>query len=71
MTKQSHATLLKKNDVRERTKLSNSTLYNLMADGLFPCSIQVGPRSVRWVEAEVQAFIEQCIDTRDGKKVPK
>lgn len=71
MTKQSQATLLKKSEVIERTKLSSSTLYNLMGEGSFPCSIQVGPRAVRWVEMEVQAFIDQCISTRDGKKVPK
>lgn len=65
MVKQLQVALLRKKEVIERTKLCSSTLYNLMGDGAFPRPIQVGPRAVRWIEAEVQAYIEQCIHSRN------
>jgi prophage regulatory protein len=41
--------------------ISSSTLRNLIADGLFPRAIQLGPRSVGFVEDEVQAVVSARI----------
>lgn len=43
--------------VKARCGLSRSTLYNRMAAGEFPCSVALGPRSVGWVESEIDAWI--------------
>lgn len=37
----------------EHTQLSRSTIYNLLAAGLLPPPIQLGPRAKRWPLAEV------------------
>ncbi|WP_235944328.1 MULTISPECIES: helix-turn-helix transcriptional regulator [Variovorax] len=56
---------MRKHEVLRRTGLSNSSLYLLMADGRFPRPVRLGPRTVRWVEREVQNFIEGCVAGRD------
>ena len=49
-------------EVSARTGLSRSRLYHSMADGTFPLSIAIGERSIGWVEAEVDAWVDACID---------
>jgi prophage regulatory protein len=56
--------LLKKAEVLAKVKCSNSGLYNLMKTG-FPKPVRLGPRTVRWIEAEVDAFIAGCIRSRE------
>jgi prophage regulatory protein len=48
--------------VKARCGLSRSTLYNRMAAGEFPCSVALGPRSVGWVESEINAWIAARIN---------
>ncbi|WP_111413464.1 helix-turn-helix transcriptional regulator [Billgrantia lactosivorans] len=50
--------LIKRKVVLEKTALSNSSLYRLIASGDFPPPIQLGARSVAWVEFEVEKWIE-------------
>lgn len=70
MVKQLQDALMRKHEVLRRTGLSNSSLYLLIANGRFPRPIRLGPRTVRWVEREVQGFIDACVagrnKTRDG-----
>ena len=53
--------------VIERTGLSRSTLYLLISRAEFPGQVQLGTRSVGWVESEVQAWLESRI--AKGRKV--
>jgi prophage regulatory protein len=46
-------TLLRRRLVEARTGLARSTLYQRIADGTFPKPIHLGPRSVAWIESEV------------------
>lgn len=55
--------------VIQRTALSRSTIYGLMAKNKFPLPIRVGLRAVRWIEAEVMAFIKSC--PRAGSERPE
>lgn len=48
--------------VMERTGLARSTIYAFVSDGKFPKPIQLGPRSVGWVEGDVNKWIEQRIE---------
>jgi len=49
--------ILRLDQVRARTGFSRSSIYNLMAAGDFPRKVALGPRSVGWVESEVEAWI--------------
>lgn len=53
--------LLRCRDVVNLVGLSRSTLYVLVKDGTFPSPIQVGPRAVRWLASEVNAWIDSRI----------
>jgi prophage regulatory protein len=57
--------ILRLPQVRERTGLSTSTIYSMMAKGLFPKQVQLGPHSVGWVDGEVDAFNAACVTKRD------
>lgn len=43
--------------VRGLTGLSTATIYKGMGEGWFPVPRKLGPRSVRWIEAEVHEWI--------------
>lgn len=53
--------LIRKRAVLERTALSNTSLYRLIAKGEFPKPIKLGPRAVAWVEEDIQEWIESRI----------
>ena len=43
--------------VKDRTGLSRSTIYGLIADGRFPRQFRLGPRAVGWREADIEHWI--------------
>ena len=49
--------LLKVGEVVELTGLSESSIYNLMRQNLFPRSLKVGPQASRWSMAELEAWM--------------
>lgn len=59
--------LLKMNEVIILTGMCRSSVYNRLRDGDFVPSVQVGPRSVRFPESEVRAWIAQRIEERNRK----
>lgn len=76
MTTQTHTTLymLTLLQVMQRTGLSRSTLYNKLDpdspyyDPSFPTQVRIGS-AVRWVEAEVNAWLEQCVMASRGSSL--
>ena len=53
-----------------KTGLSKSSIYDLMNAGTFPKTIKLGGRSVAFVEAEVNAWMEERLTaSRDLKAV--
>lgn len=48
--------ILRLPEVRLRTGLSKSTIYELEAKGAFPRRIRLTDRAVGWVEAEIQEW---------------
>jgi prophage regulatory protein len=54
-------TILRLTDVKARTGLSRSTIYQRVADGTFPQQISLGARAVGWVEQSITDWIEQQI----------
>ena len=51
--------LLRMKNVLEKTGLGRSTVYALMKEEDFPKSIRVSGRSVAWVEADVDEWINK------------
>lgn len=58
--------LLRRSEVRRRTGLSDSTLYELMSAGKFPRPVPLGGgRAVAWLEEEVNDWIDSRIAARE------
>jgi len=51
--------ILKLPTVIQRTGLSRSTIYALIAQGRFPKPINISERSVGWVAAEIEQWLEE------------
>lgn len=51
-------TILRLPRVRQCTGLGRSTIYREMAQGRFPRSVQLTPRSVGWRETDINAWLE-------------
>lgn len=50
--------ILRRPKVQDRTGLSRSSLYAMMAAGKFPKPIPLGARAVGWAESEIEAWLE-------------
>ena len=61
-----HPTILRRPAVSARTGLARSTVYKLIAEGRFPTPIRLGPRSVGWLEHEIDAWIQTRIAVSRG-----
>ncbi len=44
------------------TGLSRSTIYLRISEGSFPAPVSLGGRAVGWIEAEVDAWLNQRIE---------
>ena len=55
MTEQSR--MLRRAEVEKRCGISRSSIYRLMRRGMFPEPVQIGPKAVRWPEAEISAWL--------------
>lgn len=56
--------LLRLKQVLDRTGLPKSTVYSRISAGTFPRQVPVGA-SVRWLESEVEEWIQLQVDARD------
>ena len=61
-----HRKIIRRSEVLKRTGKATSTIYEQIQKGLFPKPVKLGPRSVGWVEDEVDEHIEMLIASRDG-----
>ena len=53
--------ILRLSAVKERTGLSRSSIYSLIAAHKFPRQIKLGARAVGWIEQEIDSWIEEAI----------
>ena len=52
---------LRLHQVKDITGLSRSTIYRYMDHGMFPKHYDLGPRTVAWLEQDIQGWIQQRI----------
>jgi len=57
--------ILRLRDVIEKTGLARSTVYKYIEAGTFPKPIDLGGRSVGWVDEEINDWILEKINQRD------
>ena len=59
-------------EVKRVTGKSRSAIYQGIADGTFPKPIKIGPRAIGFIESEIEAFNQACIDaSRSGSQAVK
>lgn len=65
------ASILRLKHLQERVNLSRSWIYTNIAAGKFPPPIILGPRAVGWLESDVVAWMERCVQSSQnrGRKV--
>ena len=56
-------TILRLKDVQERVKLSRSSIYAKVSTNQFPSPIKLGKRASGWLEAEVDDWLAQKIES--------
>ncbi|PJK28357.1 AlpA family transcriptional regulator [Minwuia thermotolerans] len=57
--------LLRLKEVLTRTGISRATVYRLIARGEFPRPTHVTPHASRWVDREIDAWIDDRVIDRD------
>ncbi|QBM16560.1 hypothetical protein MARI_06420 [Marinobacter sp. JH2] len=58
--------ILRLRDVIEKTGLARSTVYKYIEAGTFPKPIDLGGRSVGWVDEEINDWILEKVNQRDS-----
>ena len=61
-------TILRLPTVKARTGLSRSTIYLRISEGGFPKPVSLGPRSVGWVESEIEEWLTERVEARNRPK---
>lgn len=63
--------VLRRIQVESVTGLPRSSLYEMMAKGLFPRPIRLGARSVGWLESEVAEWVKVRVAERASSSMPR
>ncbi len=63
MSNASNRRLLRLPEVKEKGGLSRTAIYKLIAEGQFPRQVCIGPRTVAWCQDDLEAWIEQRIQS--------
>ncbi len=60
--------IIKRPEVSDKTGISRSQIYSLIAEGKFPKQIRLGGgRASGWVESEIDQWIDDRILERDSE----
>lgn len=54
-------------DVIERVGLSRRTFFKLVQAGQFPDPVRPSPKTVAWLESEVEAWMKRKVEERDAR----
>lgn len=50
--------ILRMPEVKRLTGLGRTSIYRMMADGVFPRSVAVGSRAVGWMVGDIRAWLQ-------------
>ena len=56
--------ILRRPQVESKTGLSRSAIYAGMKDDSFPKPVKLGPRTVGWIDVEIDEWLQAKIDAR-------
>ena len=56
--------ILRLPQVKAKTGISRSGIYQKIAEGNFPDPVSLGPRAVGWIESEIEGWLEKTIAKR-------
>ncbi|TLS68640.1 AlpA family transcriptional regulator [Mariprofundus erugo] len=56
-------TILRLPAVKARSGLSRSSIYLRVEEGTFPSPISLGPRTIGWIESEIEEWIQEQIES--------
>lgn len=51
--------------VKDYTSLSTSEIYRRIAAGTFPAQVNLGPKSVAWIESEILSWCDSLAAQRE------
>ena len=57
--------IMRLKEVAEKAGLAKSTIYNLISLGSFPTQVELGARSVGWVDIEVEGWMLVKMERRE------
>ena len=57
--------IIRKPEVKSKTGLPNSTIYELISQGKFPKQIKLSARSSGWLESEIDEWIAARVSEWD------
>jgi prophage regulatory protein len=60
--------ILRLPEVKTRTGLSRSSIYSFIKESKFPKSVNIGIRSVGWLESDINSWISSKIPSSHGGK---
>ena len=59
--------IIRRYEVVHRVGLSAMEIWRREKAGRFPRRVKLGPNSVGWVEAEIDAYLEELVAVRDAE----
>lgn len=59
-----HNQLIALPEVMMITGLKTTKIYEMVRQGVFPKKVRIGPRTVRWVRAEILTWVDEQIAAR-------
>ena len=59
--------LIRLPEVERRVGVSGREIYRRVSAGNFPRPVKIGTRSIAWIEAEIDAYVETKIAGRDAR----
>ena len=60
--------LIRGKQVKHRTGFSLTHIRRLEEQGLFPKKVYLGPKSVAWIDEEVDAWVKARVAERDARE---
>ena len=60
--------IMRLKEVIEKTGLAKTTIYNLISQGEFPKQIELGARSVGWIDTEIDEWLEVKVAHRNAQE---